>query len=347
VAPSDRPDPGTWREFDLNNFFMGTRMTAHVVAVIDDFQPKSLDTIAQCLPKDWILKVTASNSAAHVQAAMTEADVIFLMGKAVTAPMVQASQKLRFIQKLGAGVDNIDLTACQEQGVAVAKLHGGNAVPVAEHTLLMTLATLRRLPQLDRDTRTGLWVRERARTVSRQLSGKTVGIVGFGAIGRAYARLLRGFDAKVNYFDIVEAPPALCHELNATYMDFDALLSTSDIVSVHTPLTEATRHRFVAREFALMKPSAVFINCARGGIVDEVALLEALQRNAIHGAGIDVFAQEPTPPSTAFFTLDNCVVTPHTAGGTVDNFEYVVKRAIDNVKRLDQGQALPEGDRVV
>lgn len=322
-------------------------MTAHVVAVIDDFQPKSLDTIAQCLPKDWILKVTASNSAAHVQAAMTEADVIFLMGKAVTAPMVQASQKLRFIQKLGAGVDNIDLTACQAQGVAVAKLHGGNAVPVAEHTLLMTLATLRRLPQLDRDTRTGLWVRERARTVSRQLSGKRVGIVGFGAIGRAYARLLRGFDAKVNYFDIVEAPPALCHELNATHMDFDALLSTSDIVSVHTPLTEATRHRFGAREFALMKPSAVFINCARGGIVDEAALLEALQRNTIHGAGIDVFAYEPTPPSTAFFTLDNCVVTPHTAGGTVDNFEYVVKRAIDNVQRLDQGQALPEGDRVV
>jgi len=322
-------------------------MAAHVVAVIDDFQQKSLDTIAQCLPKDWTLRVTASNSAGDMQTAMAEADIIFLMGKAVTAPMVQASRKLRFIQKLGAGVDNIDLQACKTQGVAVAKLHGGNAVPVAEHTLLMTLATLRRLPQLDRDTRTGLWVRERARTVSRQLSGKTVGIVGFGAIGRAYARLLRGFDAKVNYFDIVQAPPALCRELNATFTDFDALLSTSDIISVHTPLTDATRHRFGACEFALMKPTAVFINCARGGIVDEAALLEALKRDTIHGAGIDVFAQEPTPQSTEFFTLDNCVLTPHTAGGTVDNFEHVVKRAIDNVQRLDQGQALPEGDRVV
>jgi D-3-phosphoglycerate dehydrogenase / 2-oxoglutarate reductase len=322
-------------------------MTAHVVAVIDDFQKKSLDTISTCLPEGWTLMITTSNSAKDVQTAMADADVIFLMGKAVTAPMVQASHKLRFIQKLGAGVDNIDLQACQAQGVAVAKLHGGNAVPVAEHTLLMTLATLRRLPQLDRDTRNGLWVREQARTLSRQLSGKTVGIVGFGAIGRAYARLLRGFDAKVNYFDIVHAPPALCRELNATYTDFDTLLSSSDIISVHTPLTEATRHRFGAREFALMKPSAVFINCARGGIVDEAALLEALKRNAIHGAGIDVFAQEPTPVSTAFFTLDNCVVTPHTAGGTVDNFEYVVRRAIANVQRLDQGQALPEGDRVV
>lgn len=322
-------------------------MTAHVVAVIDDFQPKSLDTIAQCLPKDWSLKVTASNAASDVQAAMAQADIIFLMGKAVTASMVQASRKLRFIQKLGAGVDNIDLLACKAQGVAVAKLHGGNAVPVAEHTLLMTLATLRRLPQLDRDTRNGLWVREQARTVSRQLSGKTVGIVGFGAIGRAYARLLRGFDTKVIYFDIVQAPPALCRELNATYTDFDTLLGSSDIISVHTPLTDATRHRFGAREFALMKPTAVFINCARGGIVDETALLDVLERQAIHGAGIDVFAQEPTPVSTAFFALDNCVVTPHTAGGTVDNFESVVKRAIDNVQRLDQGQALPEGDRVV
>jgi D-3-phosphoglycerate dehydrogenase len=322
-------------------------MTAHVVAVIDDFQQKSLDTISACLPEGWTLTITASNAAKDVQTAMAQADVIFLMGKAVTAPMVQASQKLRFIQKLGAGVDNIDLQACQAQGVTVAKLHGGNAVPVAEHTLLMTLATLRRLPQLDRDTRNGLWVREQARTVSRQLSGKTVGIVGFGAIGRAYAQLLRGFNAKVNYFDIVQAPPALCRELNATYTDFDTLLSTSDIISVHTPLNDATRHRFGAREFAFMKPSAVFINCARGGIVDEAALLDALKRNAIHGAGIDVFAQEPTPPSNEFFTLDNCVVTPHTAGGTVDNFEYVVKRAIDNVQRLDQGQALPEGDWVV
>jgi D-3-phosphoglycerate dehydrogenase len=322
-------------------------MAAHVVAVIDDFQQKSLDTIAQCLPKDWTLKVAASNSAGDMQTAMAEADIIFLMGQAMTAHMVQASRKLRFIQKLGAGVDNIDLQACKAQGVAVAKLHGGNAVPVAEHTLLMTLATLRRLPQLDRDTRAGLWVREQARTVSRQLSGKTVGIVGFGAIGRAYARLLRGFDAKVNYFDTVQAPPALCRELNATFTDFDALLSTSDILSVHTPLTDATRHRFGAREFALMKPTAVFINCARGGIVDEAALLEALKRNSIHGAGIDVFAKEPTTQSTEFFTLDNCVLTPHTAGGTVDNFEQVVKRAIDNVQRLDQGQALPEGDWVV
>jgi len=322
-------------------------MKAHVVAVIDDFQRKSLETISRCLPEQWHLIVTESNSPSDVQAAMAQADVVFLMGKTVTASMIKAAPKLRFIQKLGAGVDNIDLQVCKDQGVAVAKLHGGNAVPVAEHTLLMTLATLRRLSQLDRDTRNGQWVREQARTISRQLSGKTVGIVGFGAIGRAYARLLRGFDAKVHYFDIVQAPAPLCQALNATYMDLDELLRCSDVISVHTPLTDATRHLFGQREFGLMKPSAVFINCARGGIVDEQALLDVLKRGTIHGAGIDVFAQEPAPKTTAFFDLDNCVVTPHTAGGTVDNFEYVVNRAIDNVKRLDQGQALPEGDRVI
>jgi D-3-phosphoglycerate dehydrogenase / 2-oxoglutarate reductase len=321
-------------------------MKAHVVAVIDDFQGKSLETIASCLPEDWTLVVTKSSAQSDVQAAMVDADVVFLMGKAVTSPMVQAAKKLRFIQKLGAGVDNIDLHACKASGVTVAKLHGGNAVPVAEHTLLMTLAALRRLAQLDRDTRDGNWVREKARTISRQLSGKTVGIVGFGAIGRAYARLLRGFDAKVNYFDIVRAPEDLCQQLNATYMEFDELLRTSDVISVHTPLTELTRHLFGQREFEMMKPSAVFINCARGGIVDEKALFDALTQGVIHGAGIDVFAQEPAPQSTRFFELDNCVVTPHTAGGTVDNFEYVVKRAIENVQRLDRGETLPAGDLV-
>jgi D-3-phosphoglycerate dehydrogenase len=321
-------------------------MKAHVVAVIDDFQGKSLETIASCLPADWTLIVTKSSAQSDVQAAMVDADVVFLMGKAVTAPMVQSAKKLRFIQKLGAGVDNIDLQACREAGVAVAKLHGGNAVPVAEHTLLMTLATLRRLAQLDRETRNGNWVREQARTISRQLSGKTVGIVGFGAIGRAYARVLRGFDAKVNYFDIVRAPEQLCQQLNASHMGFEELLRTSDVISVHTPLTALTRHLFGKREFEMMKPSAVFINCARGGIVDEDALFDVLTRNVIHGAGIDVFAQEPAPKSTRFFELDNCVVTPHTAGGTVDNFEYVVNRAIENVQRLDRGEALPEGDLV-
>ena len=321
-------------------------MTIHHVAVIDDFKEKSIQTIADCIPRDWQLHVSPSGSAEDVAATITNADVIFLMGKGVTSAMVNAAPRLRFIQKLGAGVDNIDVQACSTRGVTVAKLAGGNAVPVAEHTLLMTLAALRRISQLDRDTRNGLWVREQARTVSRQLSRKTVGIVGFGAIGRAYAQVLRGFDVKVKYFDLVKAPAEVCEALNATYADFDEVLSSSDVISVHTPLTDLTRHMFGKREFALMKPEAVFINCARGGIVDEDALIEALTNGSIHGAGIDVFGQEPPESSIRFFELDNCVVTPHTAGGTVDNFEYVVRRAIKNVHRLDRGEPLPAADLV-
>ncbi|AWB35196.1 2-hydroxyacid dehydrogenase [Orrella marina] len=321
-------------------------MTQHHVAVIDDFKQRSIQTIIDTIPKDWTLSVTPSGSESDVSATIKQADVIFLMGKGVTAEMVNAAPRLRFIQKLGAGVDNIDVRACSERCVTVARLAGGNAVPVAEHTLLMTLATLRRLAQLDRNTRNGLWVREQARTVSRQLSGKTVGIIGFGAIGRAYARLLRGFEVKVKYFDIVRAPADLCEAVNASYAEVDEVLATSDVISVHTPLTELTRHMFGQREFALMKPEAVFINCARGGIVDEDALIEALSSGAIHGAGIDVFGQEPPDLSIRFFELDNCVVTPHTAGGTVDNFEHVVRRAVDNVHRLDRGEPLPEADLV-
>lgn len=322
-------------------------MTTHTVAVIDDFHPNSMQTIKNGLPSDWRIEIANAHDPADVKRVLGQADVLFIMGKGMSAAMLEQAPRLKFIQKLGAGVDNIDAQACQARGIVLAKLQGGNAVPVAEHTLLMTLATLRRLPQLDRETRRGEWVRERARTVSRQLSEKTVGIVGFGAIGKAYAQLLTGFGAKVIYYDLVQAPDEVCARLNATFVELDTLLATADIISLHVPLTELTRHMIAARELGLMQKHAVLINCARGGVVDEAALTEALEQQTIHGAGIDVFHNEPTHASNPLFALDNCVVTPHTAGGTVDNFENVVRKAVENVKRLDQGQAFEPGDRVV
>ena len=319
----------------------------HTVAIIDAFHPGSLDTIKRCLPADWQLQIAASTSASDAAKVMSNADVLFVMGSGVSADLIEQAPKLKFIQKLGAGVDNIDAKACQARGIVLAKLQGGNAVPVAEHTLLMTLATLRRLPQLDRETRDGQWVRERARTVSRQLSNKTVGIVGFGAIGKAYAQILLGFQVRVLYHDVVTAPVDVCQRLNATAVNLETLLSESDIVSLHVPLTDLTRHMIGAKELARMKHESVLINCARGGVVDEAALYNSLASGAIHGAGIDVFQEEPTHADNPLFKLSNCVVTPHTAGGTVDNFENVVRKAIDNVYRLDRGEEIPSGDRIV
>lgn len=319
----------------------------HTIAIIDAFHAGSLDTIKRCLPSDWKLQIASSTSFSDAVKVMADADVLFVMGSAVPATLIDQAPRLKFIQKLGAGVDNIDAATCKARSIVLAKLQGGNAVPVAEHTLLMTLATLRRLPQLDRETRDGQWVRERARTVSRQLSNKTVGIVGFGAIGKAYAQLLLGFNVRVLYHDLVIAPDDVCQRLNATAVNLDTLLAESDIVSLHVPLTDLTRHLIGAREIALMKPESILINCARGGVVDETALVSALSSGAIHGAGIDVFQDEPTHADNPLFKLDNCVITPHTAGGTVDNFENVVRKAIENVRRLDRGEQIPAGDRVV
>ena len=319
----------------------------HTVAVIDEFHANSLQTIKDGLPADWTLRITDSQSQSDIENAVSEADILFVMGRGVSADLMSKAPGLKFIQKLGAGVDNIDAAACQQRGIVLAKLQGGNAVPVAEHTLLMTLATLRRLPALDRQTRDGQWVREQARTVSRQLSGKTVGIIGFGAIGKAYAQLLLGFKAEVLYFDLVQADVQTCQQLNARFVDMDTLLKTADVVSLHVPLTDLTRHMIGQRELGLMKPSAILVNCARGGVLDEQALYESLQRGAIHGAGIDVFGVEPTRKDHPLFTLENCVVTPHTAGGTVDNFENVVRKAVQNVQRLDNNEPFAPGDRVV
>ena len=319
-------------------------MKTHTVAVVDKFHQPSLDTIARCLPKEWKLKISNSTDLADMQSVIHDADVLFVMGVKIDDQFIKAAPKLRFIQKLGAGVDHIDLLTCQDHGITVARLGGGNAVPVAEHTLLLTLAALRHLPKLDLETRAGEWVRERARTVSRQLSQKIVGIIGFGAIGKAYAQLLKGFDVRVQYFDIVKANAATCGFLNASYVEFEDLLRSSDVISLHVPLNAETRHMIGKSELKLMRKEAVLINCARGGIVDESALIEALQSESIHAAGLDVFSTEPPGINSPLFKLKNIVVSPHTAGGTVDNFEKIVLRAIENVCTLDSGLSLPAND---
>jgi phosphoglycerate dehydrogenase-like enzyme len=315
------------------------------VAFLDRFHPAIYSSIERALPPGWIGSFAQSRESRDQAAAVSEADLLFVMAAPVSAEILAAATRLRFIQKLGAGFDKIDLKTCRERGIAVARLAGGNATPVAEHTLLLMLAALRRLPLMDRRTRAGEWLKEEARGVNRQLTGKVVGVVGFGAIGKTLAKMLSGFAIEVLYFDPVRPQPEVERQLRVRYCPLKELLATADIVSLHLPLTPETAGLISKEQIASMKPGAVLINCARGGLVDEAALAAALAEGRLFAAGVDAFAQEP-PIGSSLLILDQTVVTPHMAGATVDNFGFVIERAMRNAAQYLSGGGLPKEDAV-
>ena len=303
------------------------------VAFLDRYHPNICETIRRGLPGDWVPKFAESRELKDQTAAVAEAELLFVMAAPVTPEILASAKKVRFIQKLGAGVDRIDLKVCEERGIGVARLAGGNAIPVAEHALLLILATLRRLPMIDRRTRAGEWLKEESRGVNRQLHGKRVGLVGLGAIGKALAKLLKGFEVEIVYYDPYPPSAEIEQALGVKGVSLDELLATSDIVSLHLPLMPATANLIGKERIAQMKPGAVLINCARGGLVDEAALAAALTEGRLFGAGIDAFAKEPPVGNPLLALVEQTVVTPHFAGATIDNFSSVIEGAVRNARQ--------------
>jgi D-3-phosphoglycerate dehydrogenase / 2-oxoglutarate reductase len=321
-------------------------VVAPAVAIIDPFDLKIIDVIESTVPRSWSLRIARGPSKVEREAALKDADALFVMATILGPGILDAASRLRFVQKLGAGVDHIDLHYCAARGIGVARLQAGNSIPVAEHTVLLMLAAYRRLPLLDKETRAGAWKQESARALSRQINGKTIGLVGFGAIGRRVAQLLLGFGVRILYADPVCAPIEVEQVSRAKHVSFEALIEQSDIVSLHLPLTDETAGIIAARVLARMKPGAVLVNCARGGLVDEGALHRFLADGHLAAAAIDTFAVEPVRESP-LLALQQTILTPHTAGGTIDNFRHVVERAVENTSRYLDGEELAPDELVV
>lgn len=316
------------------------------LAFLDVVDSRIKDEIARSLPDGWTLSCTEGEDRGSRERAANPADVAMIIGSGVDRSILDASPRLRFVQKLGAGVDNVDADGCRAHKVGVARLQAGNAVQVAEHTLMLMLSALRQLPYFDRKTRAGSWLRPEGRAVQRQLAGKIVGIVGLGAIGREVARRLVGFDVDVVYYDIARPSADTEQRLQVRYCEFETLLRCSDVVSLHVPLTVETRNMLGTEQIAMLKPSATVINCARGGLIDEAALNLALEWERVLAAGLDTFDSEPLY-SSPLFRRDNVVVTPHLAGATLENFVTVFQRGVRNIELYLEGQQLPEGELVL
>jgi D-3-phosphoglycerate dehydrogenase len=237
----------------------------------------------------------------------------------VTAEVLAAGTRLRVVTRAGVGTDNIDVPAATERGIAVLNTPGPNSIAAAEHTLAVTLATLRHIPLADASLRAGKW--ERKQFVGSELYRKTLGVVGLGRIGREVTSRARAFGMDVLIYDPYVSA-ATAEALGATALPLDAVLAGADIVTLHLPLLPETKGIIGARELARMKQGAFLINCARGGLVDEAALYEALTNGHLGGAGLDVYEQEP-PIGSPLLTLSNVTVTPHLAASSVEAQEGV------------------------
>jgi D-3-phosphoglycerate dehydrogenase len=249
---------------------------------------------------------------------------------------IAASSGLRVISKHGVGVDNIDVDAATARGIPVLNCMAANAQSVAEHAILLMLSLKRKLVALDRSMREGRW--ERPGHVAGELKGKHLAIVGLGNVGRALNAIAQGFGMSVSAYDPYIATSSVPSGVRLS-RDLDAMLAEADIVSLHCPLTKETKGMIGARQFARLKPSSLFINTARGPVMDEAALLDCLKRNAIAGAGLDVFTDEPTPADNPLRDMPNVVSTPHIAGSTREAMDRVAVRAVENAYAILDGTA--------
>jgi phosphoglycerate dehydrogenase-like enzyme len=246
--------------------------------------------------------------------------------------------QIKLIHNLSAGYDEVEIEKARAAGVPVCTNGGANAISVAEHSIMLMLAVYRRLPDLVAMTRGGGWRRMMGEVRYYELAGKTVGVVGMGKIGQEVTKRLAGWSTTVIYYDVFRRSPAEEQQLGVTYVPLDDLFARADVVTVHAPLTEQTRHLVNAERLAKMKPTAVVINAARGELVDENALLAALNDRKILGAGLDVLSQEPPPSDHPLMHHPNVIVTPHVAGPTWDSWPRRFANAYENVLRVSRGE---------
>ncbi|MBI4526613.1 MAG: hypothetical protein HY695_22665 [Deltaproteobacteria bacterium] len=267
-----------------------------------------------------------------------EADFLVVGLEPVTETIFSRARRLKLVQRLGVGHDNIDLKAAARRGVPVCNMPDFNAATVAEHTLMLILALLRRVFESTFLMKAGKW--PIANVVAQgiyDLRGKTLGIIGLGAIGQQVAKRAKSFEAQIRYSDTHRYPEVEA-EFGALFVPLQDLLQRSDIVTIHLPLTDQTRGLIGETELRKMKPTAILINTARGAIVDEKALAEALQRGLIAGAALDVFAEEPLDPGHPLRRCPNILLTPHIAGQTREAMERMVGSMLENINRVVRGE---------
>lgn len=302
-----------------------------------DVGPRFASRLAQL--RDSGLEIAICPVAQHARFAreMSDAEVLWHYLEPVTSDVIKASPELRLIQKIGVGVNTIDLEAARKRNIRVCNMPGTNSRAVAEASLALMFAALRRLVIFDAATRRGdgwSWNPELQDQLF-ELGGRCVGLVGYGSIPRILAPILVALGAEVIY--CARSPKS---DAVGDFCTLPELIARADVISLHVPLDPQTRYMIDAKALATMKPGAVLVNTARGGLVDEAALIEALQHGPLGAAGLDTFELEPTPRDNPLLRLDNVVVMPHVAWLTTDTLDRSLIVAVENCRRLASNEPL-------
>jgi len=282
------------------------------------------------------------SSQADLIRAVADADVIigdYTNNVAMDADVMRAAKQCVLIQQPSTGYQHIDVDAAAAEGIPVANTAGTNTFAVAEHTVMLMLACLKKLLLAHEKTKRAEWAQDEMPLYGVfELWGKTLGIIGMGRIGKEVARRARPFGPRLIYYDVDRISPELERSLELTYHALDEVMAQSDVITLHTPLTPQTTNLINAERIAKMKANVVIINVSRGAIVDEAALAKALKDERIQGAGLDVFADEPISPKNPLLDAPNIILTPHIAGATNESRARIIEMTIDNVVSVLRGQ---------
>lgn len=292
--------------------------------------------------QDLALISYGGSSKKELTKAVTDAHVIigdYTFNIAMDAEVIRSAKRCIFIQQPSTGFQHIDVDEAAKQGIPVANTAGTNTFAVAEHTIMLILACLKKLPLALEKTRRVEWAQDEMSVYGVfELFGKTLGIIGMGRIGREVARRARPFGPVTIYYDPRRLTRRDEEELTVAYRSLDELVRTSDIITIHTPLTPQTHNMINAERIATMKRNAVLVNVSRGDIVDESALARALKEGQIQGAGLDVFSVEPIVVDNPLLDAPNTILTPHIAGATNESRAKIIDMTIENVARVLRGQ---------
>ena len=309
------------------------------ILLLNQYSGYSLKIIREELPEGFTLRFLPEQSREALKEHIAEADYVLAGGRLrITGGILDNAKKIVMIQRSGSGLDSIDLDAVREKGIPLYVNPGVNAESVAEHTLLLILACLRRLPQIANDTKHGIWKKHEQGVQTSELEGKTVGIVGMGHTARRLVELLKPFHVRIVYSSRSQADPDFERDNGMRFVGMDELLGISDVLTLHCPLEESTRELIREESIKKMKPGIILINTSRGGLISTRALAEALREGRIAYAALDVHETEPIPEEYLLKEFDNVILTPHIAGVTVDSFKRMMHDAFRNIRCFEEGR---------
>ena len=292
--------------------------------VPDGFTVKTLDELSyECLIQEAV-----------------DADYLLVSGRLpIDEGVLSVDKNLKMIQRTGVGTEMLDVEAIKKHNIPVYVNAGVNARSVAEHTLTLMLCCLKNIPQIDRNVKQGIWKKQQTGVTCNELYGKTVGLVGMGAIGRQVAGYLNAFGAKVLYTDVFRADQETERQLTLTYVStFDELLPLVDILSFHCPLTPENKEMLNDLGIEKMHDGVVVVNTARGKLIEPSALYEALKNGKLRAAALDVHYEEPIPTDYPLSQLDNVILTPHIGGLSYEAFHQMMHDAMVNIKAFEEGK---------